>query len=335
MPLLCLAGAGGGHLRQLLDLEPLWRDYSHFFVTEDTPLGAAIAEKAPTEFVAHFALGQARLGAPLLMLSRAWRNCWQSLRIIAQRRPDCVISTGSGSQFFTVFWARVLGARIILIDSLARFDRPSAFARLTGPFAHRRYAQSAEAARQWPRAIAIDPIVAVDTPTPQKEDLVFATVGATLPFERLARLVVDAKRSGAIGERIVLQVGRTSAPDTHLEGLECVDTLDFAEVQQMLVKARIVICHGGTGSIISALQNHCHVIVIPRQFELGEHYDDHQAEITRAFQRRALVHVAEDPASLAKALETARSAPAKAATTDYTALIADLRRYLSGQFADQ
>src|SRR3546814_5417597 len=61
---ICLAGSGGGHVRQLLDLEPAWRGHDAFFITEDTALGESLAEHYRCLFVPHVAMGQARLGAP-------------------------------------------------------------------------------------------------------------------------------------------------------------------------------------------------------------------------------------------------------------------------------
>jgi UDP-N-acetylglucosamine--N-acetylmuramyl-(pentapeptide) pyrophosphoryl-undecaprenol N-acetylglucosamine transferase len=55
---VCLAGSGGGHIWQLLDLEPAWGSHDVFFVSEDTALSRSIAEKRPTHSVPHFALGQ-------------------------------------------------------------------------------------------------------------------------------------------------------------------------------------------------------------------------------------------------------------------------------------
>ena len=189
---LCLAASGGGHVRQILDLEPLWKDYPYLFVTEDTALGRSIAEKHPGAFVAHVALGQARLGAPFAMLWNAARNALQSLQIVRKHKPDVVITTGAGSMFFTVLWARLAGARIVLVDSFARFDHPSAFARIAGPLAHVRIAQAEGSARHWPGAVMFDPFRILDTPRPPKKKLLFATVGATLKFERLVNLMPAA-----------------------------------------------------------------------------------------------------------------------------------------------
>ncbi|WAT17041.1 glycosyltransferase [Aurantiacibacter sp. MUD11] len=327
-PLLCLAASGGGHVRQLLDLEPLWRNFDYYFVTEDTALGQSISKQHRTEFVPHFALGQAKLGQPLKMLREAGRSMWQSLSIICRNRPDYVITTGAGSQLFIAFWARLIGAKIILIDSFARFDSPSAFARLAGPIAHLRLSQSAASARNWGNAQAFDPLRYLPVERPAKDDLVFATVGATLPFPRLVDLVIEAKRSGRISERVILQVGDVEGELPAVGGVEVVRSLPFDEVQQTLERARIVICHGGTGSILTALRASCAVIVIPRLFAQGEHYDDHQLEITGSFEQRGLLRSATNGEELAEALEWARDFEPRPVTTDYSEMIEALRDFI-------
>ena len=54
------------------------------------------------------------------------------------------------------------------------------------------------------------------------------------------------------------------------------------------------------GSLVTALSAGCHVIAMPRSFTLGEHYDDHQEEITTAFADRGLIAVAHGPDDLAR-----------------------------------
>lgn len=320
---ICLAGSGGGHVRQLFDLRPLYEGEDHFFVTEDTALGRSVAEKHRAHFVDHVALGQARLGAPFKMAWAGARNAWQSLRIVLRERPGLVITTGAGSMYFVTLFARLTGARIVLIDSFARFRRPSAFARLAAPLAHVRIAQSQLAANAWPGAIAFDPLRPLDRPPADKEPLLFATVGATLRFDRLVELVVDAKRKGLIPEHVILQTGE-NGPLPQGEGIEAHHTLPFDRVGEILKRASIVICHAGTGSIITALREGCRVIAVPRRFARGEHYDDHQAEITTAFAERGLVVEAEEADDFARVLAEARARPQRFVTTDHGPLIAHL-----------
>jgi UDP-N-acetylglucosamine transferase subunit ALG13 len=147
---------------------------------------------------------------------------------------------------------------------------------------------------------------------------VFATVGATLPFDRLVKMVAQAKNDGAMPERLLIQCGVGGVAP---EGLDVVETLPFDEVQRVLDDASIVICHGGTGSLVTALSKGCHVIATPRLAALGEHYDDHQAEITEAFERRGFIQVANDADELRAALEAARTRPRVVATSDPSEMI--------------
>jgi UDP-N-acetylglucosamine transferase subunit ALG13 len=324
---VCLAASGGGHVRQLIDLEPVWSKYDPFFVTEDTGLSRSLQARWPTLFVRHVALGQGRLGAPWEMVKSAVANLFRSARLMVEQRPDVVISTGAGSVFFTVLWARLLGAKIVVIESFARFETLSVFARLAGPLAHVKVLQSAALSKFWPTAPVFDPMRGLDGPRPPKQPLLFATVGATLPFDRLVASVEAMKRRDLIPERVVIQTG---VGGLRPEGIECHETLPFEGMKAMLRDAEIVVCHGGTGSLITALREGCQVIAMPRLFEKGEHYDRHQAEITEAFAARGLILVAKSEAELAEALETARRRDPVMATSDPAALIAYLDGVLAG-----
>ncbi len=315
---LCLAASGGGHVRQLLDLEGIWSKHDYFFVTEDTALGATLAEAHRTHFVPHVAIGQARLGAPWRMVRAGVSNFFRSASIIARERPDVVISTGAGAVFFAVAWARLFGARTIVIDSFARFDRPSLFARIAAPIAHDVVVQSKALASHFPKAKVFDPFRLLDTPPPPKKPLLFATVGATLPFERLVSSVTELKARGGLLEDVIIQTG-VGAPQP--QGVTAVETLPFDKIQELLTDADIVVCHGGTGSLITALRKGCRVIAFPRLPEKGEHYDNHQAEITSAFAARGLIEVANDADELAQALQRIKSRPPVLATTDPSELM--------------
>lgn len=323
---ICLAASGGGHVRQLLDLEPVWSAHDYFFVTEDTALGASLADKHRTYFVAHVAVGQARLGAPVKMVTGAIRSIFRSARIISRERPDVVISTGAGAVFFAVAWARLFGARTVVIESFARFDKPSIFSRVAAPWAHHLVVQSKALASFYPNARVFDPLRVLDGEAPPKKPLLFATVGATLPFDRLVDTVAELKARGEIPEDVVIQTGVGGHTP---EGVETVETLPFERIQELLRDASIVICHGGTGSLITALREGCGVIAMPRLMEKGEHYDNHQAEITGAFAARGLITVANTPDELSAALKAVRAKTPVLATTDPTELVSYLNSLLA------
>ena len=322
---VCLAASGGGHLRQLLDLQPVWSKHDYFFVTEDTALGQTLATDHPTHFLPHYAWGQAKQGQVFKMLGRALQSFFRSGAIILRERPDVLITTGAGAVYLPVLWARLTGTQVIAVESFARFDSPSLFGRLTAPIAQHFIVQSANLSKRYPHAEVFDPLRMLDTPAPPKDDLLFATVGATLPFDRLVSAVAGLKADGTIPERVLIQTGIGGlAP----QSVETRETLPFDEVQATLKRASIVVCHGGTGSMITALREGCHVIVMPRLSTLGEHYDDHQSEITEAFVKRGLVQKADSVAELRAAIIATRDRPRVLATTEPTALMAHLETLL-------
>ena len=326
---ICLAASGGGHVRQLLDLAETWSIHDYFFVTEDTALGRSLAKDHPVAFVAHYALGQARLGHPFRMLAGAIRNFFQSIAIIARRRPDIVITTGAGAVFWVVLLARLTGAKLVLIESFARFDYPSKFGRMTGPLAHHKIIQAPALKAYWPDAELFDPLRVIEGERPPKDPLIFATVGATLPFPRLVDAVTALKSSGGLPEHLVVQYGDAAPPAISDPDIEAVESLDVDAVHALLSRADLVLCHGGTGSLITALRSGCRVIAMPRRFDLGEHYDDHQEEITSAFAARGLLTCVRDERELGAAIEHARVQPPVMATTDHSALKAYLAKLIA------
>ena len=108
-----------------------------------------------------------------------------------------------------------------------------------------------------------------------------------------------------------------------------VETLPFDEVLAILRDADIVVCHGGTGSLITALREGCRLVAMPRLFELGEHYDNHQAEITAAFQDRGLLEVATTSEDLSRALAAVRAREPAMATSDPAALTQYLQKIVA------
>ncbi|MBV8682960.1 MAG: hypothetical protein JO111_08820 [Caulobacteraceae bacterium] len=310
---VCLAASGGGHVRQLLDLESAWGGHDVFFVSEDSGLTRTLRKDWPVEFVTHVALGQGRLGAPLKMIASAISNFFQSLWVVARRRPHVVVTTGAGSVYFTVLISKLLGAKVLVIESLARFEVMSAFARIAGPLADEKVLQSPALSKFWPTAPVFDPIRRLEGNRPEKDPVMLVTVGATLPFDRMVDSVLELARRGEIPERIVIQTGVGGLSDP---AFECHETLPLDDLLARLRKADIVVCHGGTGSLITALREGCRVVAMPRLFERGEHYDDHQAEITGAFAARGLIEVAHSTEQLSEALARARSKTPVMATSD-------------------
>lgn len=326
---ILLAASGGGHLRQLLDLESVWSRHPHVFVTTDYALGRSVAVRHRVHFVREYGFGMWHQQRRLAMTWAMLINVCQSVRVVLRERPTLVITTGAAAIFWSILLARLFGARLVSIESFARFEAPSVYGNLVRRFADDLVVQSEKLKAAWPEAHVFDPLRILDTPRPNKEPRVFVTVGALTPFDRMVAAVLAAKGQGLLPEALLVQTGRGSrfAPGA-LGDTRFTESLDFDSIQAELARADIVVCHGGTGSIITALREGCRVIAMPRQFARGEAFDDHQQEIVTAFAARGLLIAADDADDLPHALAAARAMTPVRATTDPQALRIFLTRVI-------
>jgi beta-1,4-N-acetylglucosaminyltransferase len=116
--------------------------------------------------------------------------------------------------------------------------------------------------------------------------LIFVTVGGMHAFDRLVIAVDDI--AGGLDEQVVMQVGSTDYVPANCEHFRF---LTADEMQKLYARARVVICHAGIGSILTALQYNKPLILVPRLKKYGEHIDDHQLEIAGEMERRGMTVV--------------------------------------------
>ncbi|MFQ6137007.1 MAG: PssE/Cps14G family polysaccharide biosynthesis glycosyltransferase [Candidatus Hydrothermarchaeales archaeon] len=133
--------------------------------------------------------------------------------------------------------------------------------------------------------------------------MIFATVGThNQDFTRLVKKADEI--AGKIDERVVIQTGHTRYEPKNAEHF------DFGSrktLQRFNEEARIIVTHGGAGSIIFALRFHKPTIVVPRLKKFGEHINDHQLELTRELEERGKVVGVYDMDDLEKKIEAISS----------------------------
>lgn len=100
------------------------------------------------------------------------------------------------------------------------------------------------------------------------------------PFERPLLEIDRLCKAGIITEEVIVQNGHTHIESTHLILKPFIPPKELDELHE---KARIIITHAGTGSLIKAVGFRKKVIGIARLTELGEHVDNHQLEILDKF----------------------------------------------------
>lgn len=128
----------GGHLLQMLSLEPSWRGLRKAWVT------------LPGADVQHLLDGQEVVlarGPTNRSLVNLARNTGLAWRVLRRHRPEAILSTGAGLAvpFFLV--GRLLGCRLVYVESLTRTHGLSLSGRMVYPLAHRFLVQWPDAAR--------------------------------------------------------------------------------------------------------------------------------------------------------------------------------------------
>lgn len=125
-------------------------------------------------------------------------------------------------------------------------------------------------------------------------DMIFASVGSMLPFDRLTRAVDEwAKDNPDIP--VFLQIGEGEYEPRHCEWARIVP---HREYQAKLDSCALFVAHVGMGSILQALEIGKPILMMPRQAALREHTTDHQLHTADRFRDAAGVHIVDDEVAL-------------------------------------
>ncbi|HEU4451387.1 MAG TPA: PssD/Cps14F family polysaccharide biosynthesis glycosyltransferase [Gaiellaceae bacterium] len=145
----------GGHLLQLLALRGAWEGCSRVWVTFDKSDARSLLADEPVVF-AH---GPTNRNFGLLAVRNLLLNVRAAVRLVRAVRPKVVLTTGAGVAVPFAWVGRLLGARVVYVESLTRIDRPSLSCRLIAPVASRIYAQWPELTEAVPRARYLGSVV--------------------------------------------------------------------------------------------------------------------------------------------------------------------------------
>ena len=120
-----LVASSGGHLAQLLALEPWWSARHRIWVTFATP-DAQSQLLRENVIWAHFPTTR--------NLRNLLRNFWLAWRTIPRSRPDVVVSTGAGVALPFFIAARMRGIPTVYVEVYDRIDSRTLTGRLCRPF---------------------------------------------------------------------------------------------------------------------------------------------------------------------------------------------------------
>ncbi len=143
---ICLVSSSGGHLLQLHRLEHWWGKHERFWVTFDLPDAQSLL--AREDVITGFHPTTRNLRNLVRNFGLAWR-------VLRERRPDLVVSTGAGIAFPFFVVARLLRIRTVFLEVYDRIDLPTLTGRLCHPLSTLFLLQWEEQARFYPRGRVI------------------------------------------------------------------------------------------------------------------------------------------------------------------------------------
>jgi UDP-N-acetylglucosamine transferase subunit ALG13 len=277
-----LVASTGGHLKELHHLHGRLAGVEgpYRWVTFDTPQSRSLLAGERVEFVPFVG------GRDPLNLARNLAPAHSALR---GGEVETVVSTGSAVALPFFALSRARGIRCHYIESAARIEGPSLTGRMIGRIPGvRRYSQY----RGWKRrgwsfgGSVFDSFAGEAGPAAGKPalDKVVVTLGTYrgYAFTRLVRRLLEILPAEA---EVLWQTGDTDVSGLGIAGHRAIPEGDLTAAMR---EADVVVAHAGVGTALAAFEVGKCPLLVPRRFSLGEHVDDHQAQIAGELGKRGL-----------------------------------------------
>jgi UDP-N-acetylglucosamine transferase subunit ALG13 len=143
----------------------------------------------------------------------------------------------------------------------------------------------------------------------------------SIGFERLVKKMDEI--AGRIKEKVIMQIGTTRYTPKNAAYFRF---KAYPEIQRLCKRARVVVAHGGTGSVITALEQGTPVIAVPRLKEYGEVIDNQQIDFVRALAEEGRITPVYDLNELENVLKNLTPLPPKHKSNHK--LVRALRNYI-------
>lgn len=105
-------------------------------------------------------------------------------------------------------------------------------------------------------------------------------------FHRLLEEIQKCIDNNIINDEVIVQAGSTKFKT---KDMKLYKIMSAKRIEEYIKQADFVICHGGVGSIVTALKHDKKVIAVPRQEKYNEHVNDHQVQIVEAFNMQGFI----------------------------------------------
>ncbi len=140
----------GGHFSEIMQLSPMFKDYDYSIVTEKTKISASLKEKYQNKIdFLFYGTKDHVLVYPFKLIL----NCFKSLFLFFKIRPSYIITTGAHTAGPMCCIGKLLGAKIIYIETFANIETKTITGRLIYKFADLFLVQWESMLTLYPKAI--------------------------------------------------------------------------------------------------------------------------------------------------------------------------------------
>lgn len=134
---VCFAASSGGHYEQIMMLRPMMEKYNSFVITEKTYYLKQVNRREKT-FILNMLI-----------------NTFKSIGIFLKERPDYVVCTGVLATIPICLIAKLMGKKLIYIESFAKVTSATKTGKLLYKFADRFYVQWEPMKGIYPNAVYV------------------------------------------------------------------------------------------------------------------------------------------------------------------------------------
>ena len=140
---ICIACCPGGHMVQALQLASVYEKYVHFYFTYSGGVADGMKKHSRVRTIPDI----------LRKKPTSWLvGAIMSFYIVWDERPDIVITTGGGVVVFFCVFSKLIGAKLLFIESMAKVKKPTLTARMLYPLADLFLVQWPGLLKYFPRA---------------------------------------------------------------------------------------------------------------------------------------------------------------------------------------
>jgi UDP-N-acetylglucosamine:LPS N-acetylglucosamine transferase len=139
--------SSGGHLTELLRLDKLFKEYEYLLVTEKTDITDKLKDKYNVDFLKY---GSRHYFFKYIYVFTY--NIFKSIKIIMKFKPNTIVTTGAHTGGIMCYIAKLFGAKIIYIESLAKTKSLSVTGKSVYLFADKFYVQWEELTKKYKKA---------------------------------------------------------------------------------------------------------------------------------------------------------------------------------------